>query len=514
MVTSIPLVGLSANDPVPGNYIAVNFAQGPASSGTTNYPAILLGNKLSTGSATVDTVVYGPDTSYQLASEDDAINLFGQGSELHLMWKAFVAINPATSLYAVAVTESAGSQATGTVAITGTTATSNGTLRTIIGPTAIDTAIVLGDGYATIGTNVALAINANKDLPVTASSAVTISGTATVTITAKQKGLRGNFMLYNAFVLPATGVGMVVTPAARTNFAGGTTADSNTTALATIASSRYYYQISAAEDATQFGALVSQTDSNSSPIIGIRCRAFAGSVDSLANTITVATGRNSARGEIIWQQNSDWMPSLLAANNAAIYSLFETALGSQSSLNYDSFGSDAVTSTYWKVPAPISGITVSRTAIKSALLNGITPIAVSRPGVTYLVKRVTTRSLSGSTADYRIRDAHKVTICDFFADDLLNKANLELGGKTIGNDVALGQRLPGGQVVTPKTFKNLIVKLITEYTNKDLLQNSDDIKAGVQVVREVSPSTRLSARIPLQPVDILDQTATNVDQVA
>lgn len=508
MVTSIPLIGLAANDPVPGNYIAVNFAQGPASSGTTNYSAILIGNKLSTGSATVDTTVYGPDTTIQLASEDDAKNLFGQGSELHQMWKAFVKVNPVTSLYAIAVTESVGSQATGTIAITCAAATAPGTLRVVIGTTVIDTGIALTDVAATIATNAAASINAVPDLAVTATPS-----SNNVNITARQKGLRGNAIRISAQVI-GTGTGATVTPLARTALTGGTTADNSTVALATIASSRFYYQVSAAEDATQLGALVSQTDSNAAPTIGIRSRVFAGSVVSLANTITVATGRNSARAEIVWQENSDLTPALLASNAAAIYSLFETALGAQSSLNYDGFGNDAVTSQYWKIPALLSGATVSRTSVKSALNNGITPVAISRPGASYLVKRVTTRSLSGAIADYRIRDAHKVTICDFYSDDLLNKANLELGGKAIGDDVVLGQRLPGATVVTPKTFKNLIVKLLTEYSNKDLLQNVEDIKAGIQVVREVSPSTRLSARIPLQPIDILDQTATNVDQVA
>jgi phage tail sheath gpL-like len=509
MVTSIPLVGLAANDPVPGNYIAVNFAQGPASSGTTNYSAILIGNKITTGSATVDTVVYGPDTPNQLASEEDAVSLFGRGSELHLMWKAFIKVNPVTSLYAIAVTESAGAAATGTIGIVGTSVTTSGTIRTTIGTTVVETGVVVGDLNAAVCTAVAASINAVTDLPVTASAT-----TNAVTLTAKNKGLRGNFIRHNAQVFPASGIGLTITPTARTAFTGGTTADSSTTALATIANSRFYYQVSAAEDATQFGALVAQTDANAAPTVGLRCRAFAGSIATLANTITIATGRNSARAEVIWQENSDLTPALLAANAAAIYSLFETALGAQSSLNYDGFGNDAVTSQYWHIPAPLSGATVSRTSIKSALLNGITPVGVVRPGATALTKRVTSRSLNGATADYRIRDAHKVTICDFYADDLLVKANLELGGKAIGDDVAPGQRLPGAAVVTPKTFKNLIFKLLTEYSNKDLLQKIDEIKASVQVVREVSPSTRLSARIPLQPIDILDQTATNVDQVA
>ena len=35
MAFSIPLTGLAANDPVPGTYVEINFAQGEASKGTT-----------------------------------------------------------------------------------------------------------------------------------------------------------------------------------------------------------------------------------------------------------------------------------------------------------------------------------------------------------------------------------------------------------------------------------------------------------------------------------------------
>ena len=57
------------------------FAQGPASAGTGSYAILIIGNKLAAGSATADTVIYGPDTATPLATAQDAINLFGAGSE-------------------------------------------------------------------------------------------------------------------------------------------------------------------------------------------------------------------------------------------------------------------------------------------------------------------------------------------------------------------------------------------------------------------------------------------------
>ncbi len=63
MSESIALVGLAANDPVPGNYIEIDFAAGPAAAGQTPYTVLLIGNRMSNGLAVPDTVVYGPDTA-------------------------------------------------------------------------------------------------------------------------------------------------------------------------------------------------------------------------------------------------------------------------------------------------------------------------------------------------------------------------------------------------------------------------------------------------------------------
>lgn len=506
MVT-IPLVGLAANDPVPGNYVAVNFAQGPASSGQSNYSVVLLANKLSTGTAGVDGYIYGPDTIVPMQSTADAVALFGVGSEAARMVSAFLSVNQVSSLYVAPVSESSGSKATLAIAISGT-ATSNGTVRVFTPDGPIDTGFVSGDTAAAVGANMVINLNSDQNLPFVA------SGTATVTLTAKQKGLRGNWLRSSAVVLPGA-TGITVTPNQQTFFSGGTTADSNAAVLAFLANSgvRYYYQVSAAEDATQFGALASQINTLAAPIPGVRQRCIAGSVDSIGNVITIATGVNGARAEIAWSQNCDIPPAEIAANVAAVYSLEETALGGDYSLNFDGFGLSATTQGFWKVPAPIDGTSPSRTTIKSALNNGVTPIGAVRPGVSYLVKRITTRSLNGAVNDYRIRDSHKVTVCDVFADDLLSRANAQFGGKVIGNDPAQGQKPPGPSVVTPRLFKSMITQLLSEYGNNNLIENVPQTVAAVDVVRESSPSTRLSARIPLDVVDVLDQTATNLNQI-
>lgn len=505
MAASIVLTGLSANDPVPGSYLEINFAQGNAAGFAGERSILLLGNLLSTGTGTVDSEIYGPDSAVPLQTEADCVSLFGAGSELHRMFRRVTKVNNDSKVYALAVTESAGSKATGAVTLA-SAATANGNLRIWLNDEFVDTAIVSGDSAATIATAAVANINAQTHWPVTAA----VTTTSVVTMTAKQKGLRGNWLRFKSLI--TSGVTTTATGGVDAFFSGGTTADSNTTALATILAKRYYYIVSAADDATQFGALVSQVNSQAAPTSGIRQRAFCGSVDTLSNTITIATGINAARGEVVWSEKSPWTPAELAANNAAVYAEFE--LPARPRLNFCSFGNDAKTQAYWKVPASrIATAAPSRTSIKSALNNGITPIASNPNGTTYLVDRITTRSLNGSTSDYRIRDAHKVTVCDFYGDDLLAKIAAQFGGKEIADDPARGARAPGPNVVTPSVFKAAINKLTSEYGENDMLQAVEDTKSNTIAQRETSPATRMAARIPLNPIDIAKQFAVAVDQL-
>lgn len=509
MPGAITLTGLSSNDPVPGAYLEISFAQGEAAGSGSPIEVLLMGNKTSAGSATVDTTVYGPDTIVQLQTEQDAIDLFGAGSELHRMFRRFVAVNRDTTVRAIAVTESAGAQATGTIRYVGT-ATADGSTRIYVDEEFVDVAIANLDTSASVASAVCAEVNAKTHWPVTA--AATATGTwAFVTLSAKQAGERGNDIRFMPAISPS--IGMTLPTAIDRSLAGGTTADDNTAALDTIEPQKYYYIVSAANDATQLGALVTQVGTQAAPTTGIRQRVIAGSTDTISNTNTLATGRNSARAEIVWSEKNPWTPAELAADHAAKVTLFETKPNPRT--NFAGFGNSAQTQPYHLVPRPrLDSAVPSRTNIKSALNNGVSPIGVNPNGSTYLVNRVTTRSLNGSTPDYRIRDAHKVTICDFFGEDLLAKTILQFENKRIADDPPDGARAPGPLVVTPRIYKGAVIGLIDEYDQNDLLQNVPAIKAGLVVQRETSPKTRLSVRIPLQPIDNAYQFAIAVDQVA
>lgn len=507
MTASITLTGLAASDPVPGSYVEVSFAQGDASLGTGTYGALIIANKSTSGSATADTVIYSPTSQVPLVTDADAIALFGTGSPAYRMWRRFVRKNPITPVSVICPAESGGVAATGTITYA-TTSTGAGTTRVWVGEEYVDVAIASGDNVTTIALNVSNAINAKTLWPVTSSPSAGV-----ITLTWRTKGPQGNWGRYSATI--TSGIGTTVTPGTVTFMSSGATADSYTTVLSTILPYRYYYIIAeqspVSGSATNTAAIITQMNTQAQPITGIRQRLFCGSVDTLANTTTFATGQNATRGEVAWLQNGDRPPEEMAADLAAIYALEELPVKFR--CNFSGYGNDAQTALNWDLLAPRSGTAPTRANLVSALNNGITPVGVNANGTTYLVKRITMRSLNGSTSDYRIRDAHKVTVLDRLADDLNTKVSLQLSGKKIGNDPATGERIPGNDVVTPRVFRALIIKLLRDYQDNDLIENVDDTISAMTVQRETSPTTRMTARIPVDCIDVCDQFASVLPQV-
>ena len=507
---AIVLTGIPADYALPGNYVETNLGVGPVSGSDVSYPILLVGNKTTAGDATPDTTVYGPTSALPLQTEQDCINRFGAGSEIH---RAFLRVtdpirgagNQTTAVYAIAVTESVGVAASLIITYATNAIAPGGSTRIWVGDEFVDVPVATGDTPTVIAANAVLAVNAKTKWAVTATSALGV-----LTLTAKNKGLRGNWLRGQATISSAisTTVSGALVP---TYFTGGTVADDSTAALATLASQRFYYNVSAAEDAVQFGALATQVAAQALPAVGQRMRCFGGSIDTQANAITIASGRNAARGEYVNIPAADWTPFEIAAHAAACYARLETKPKPRH--NFSGFGNGPNENAIWKLPAPRSGATQTAAQLNTAIKNGLTPIGVNANGSTYIVKRCTTKCLNGANPDFRSRDAHKVTVTDFFADDWYAKLNAQFSGKDLTDDPSQGQHVPGASVATPSTIKGALFQLIDLYNNNDQLQAADTIKKNAVVQREVTPTTRASARVPLTVIDILDQTTTALDQV-
>ena len=88
------------------------------------------------------------------------------------------------------------------------------------------------------------------------------------------------------------------------------------------------------------------------PTVGTTSAVFAGTTDTMGNAITLATGLNAARCEVIWGAALDYPPYELAAYHAALYQLLEQ--GSPYGVarkNFSQFPSQPQDQSYWQLKA-------------------------------------------------------------------------------------------------------------------------------------------------------------------
>lgn len=129
-----------------------------------------------------------------ITSDEQADALFGAGSQLALMIKAFRKNSKSMELWALPIADdSTSAAATGTLTFTvagsGTPATLavNGTIRLMISGQSCPVNVAAGDSASDVAGKVVAAITAKTNLPVTASAS-----SGVVTLTAKNKGGFGN----------------------------------------------------------------------------------------------------------------------------------------------------------------------------------------------------------------------------------------------------------------------------------------------------------------------------------
>lgn len=129
-----------------------------------------------------------------ITSDEQADALFGEGSQLALMIKAFRKNTKSSELWAMPIADdSTSAAATGTLTFTvagsGNPATlaASGTIRLMISGQSCPVNVAAGDSATGVATKVAAAITTKTNLPVTATAS-----SGVVTLTAKNKGSFGN----------------------------------------------------------------------------------------------------------------------------------------------------------------------------------------------------------------------------------------------------------------------------------------------------------------------------------
>lgn len=290
-------------------FIGVEFAPSLVNAGPAQLPynALIIGQKLSTGAATADTVV--PCTSIA-----DAITAGGRGSMLHRQAIAWFASNQSTALWlGVLADNGAGVAAQGTITVTVTGSAGAGTLALYFGGVLVPVGVAASDPQNTIATNIAAAITAAPDLPITATATTNV-----VTWTFRHKGEVGNSYdvraNYNGEKLPANVALAFATTTA------GTTNPTLTNLIAGMATQWFQILTHPYKDATSLTAIETELLSRAGPLRAIDGVAITSAAGSFSTLTTLGTGRNSGYSAIFAQPGANPLtpPMEFAAETAAL----------------------------------------------------------------------------------------------------------------------------------------------------------------------------------------------------
>lgn len=505
---SLALTGLSADNPIPGVYAEVRFAQGQTSD-LGPKRVLILAPKTSSGSITVDTEIR------QINDENDAITYTGTGSPAHRMARAFFANNKSSEVWVLCPTAATAATATEKL-IFATTATASAVCEIDTCGETFSFAIVVGDTATVVGDNAAAAINNRTWLPFTASNS-----SGTVTLTAKIGGAIMNSIRIRARII-GSGVGTTVnltsdTALGASGESGAAVGSGNidlTAALATLLPRKFDTILYSEQVGTPIDALLDQVATQAEPSTGFRQKVYVGAALTPANAATLASGSsmNRARADLI---NCEECPVEHYVLCAIVAGRYLTHNVSDPSYNFDGYGTKSG-QVLVGLKRPINDSALpTTTELKSMLNQGVTPIAFTDGGAPYVVRAVTSQCKSGSNFDYRVRDAHIVTVADRFTNDLVVKLALSPWSK-ITRDPTGNRPEPASEFATPRRIKATIEQLLSDYASNGWIDPASlpSLIAGTVVGQDPSLPSRMNIQVPLMAAILLHQHALLVKEIS
>lgn len=420
------------------------FGAGQLSAANAPLACLLIGLKTSAGSMTVDAA------PVLCTTEEEADAYAGPGSQLARM--AYKALKKkGVKLYLAAITENAGTAATATLLLAGVP-TAAGVIELYIAGERVATDVASGTAVDTYGAAVTAKINSYTRLPVTASYN---SGTDTITITAKNKGVSSkDWLIWKNEAVKPTNVTMTLTGSAAEGTdrvrmgasSTGTGTDDVTTLLTQLQTSRYARIACATNDATNAALLETHVNTKAGVLSMLYEHLFFGHNGTYANAQSIAqTTLNAQRANVMWHRNSESHPCEIAAAMAALSAITENASPVP---DYDG--------------AALAGIAVQRydadrpndTEINVALQNSVS-VMDSVDGNAVTVRQICSYSLlGGSTADDRTLDAGDARFPDYAMLDLkaLYDGSFRPANPYVQDDPASGGKEPPEGVATPSRW--------------------------------------------------------------
>jgi phage tail sheath gpL-like len=465
---------IPANIRSPLAYIEVNASNQNANQ-PTNKRILVIGQRKSSGTIAANTPVL-------VSNYAQAVTYFGQGSMLANMFEKLFLNNSFTEKWALPVDDdAAGTAATGTIAVTGP-ATASGTLSLYLGGVLVSVSVANTDTATEIGDAIVAAIDANDDLPISASNS-----SGTVTVTYAHKGVVGNYfpMYYNYGgaqaneALPA-GVGVTIT-----QMASGATDPTLTTALSGLPEKIFDYWVHPYQGTTPLNALDTELDSRWSGLRMLEGHAFGAAAGTVGALVSIGNGRNNPHMTILDAGENSPSPSYLWASAAT--GLIASSASIDPARPFTTLQMTGI------LPPPVAD---RRTLSdkNSLLYDGIATHDITDDGKVQLERIITTYQTNGSgIADGVYLDANTPLTLSYLRQSLRQRITTKFARMKLADN---GTRFGAGQaIVTPNIISSEIVAWASQMSVAGLIEDMEDFKANLIVERDENDPTRVNVNL-------------------
>lgn len=473
---------------VPFTYVEFNNTGAISGSLRKTYKNLVIGQKLSSGTA-VD------HKDYTITSEAQAAELFGEGSMLYNMIKAFRANSTNLNLVAIAVPDNvAGVAATGGVKFTGT-ATKSGVLNALIGGLKLSMLVTVGDTPATMATNFAAKINALK---LEVSAAVDGTDTAKVNLTARHKGETGNsisivFNYYDGEAYPEGVTAPTIT--AMSSGAGNPDLEA---LIAVLPEQQYEAIICPYIDSANLIALDAEMERRWGPVMQATGIVYIAKEGSFSDIETFGNSKNSKALICFEAHAMPSAPHIVAAAMTAVV---------MGSISIDQARPLQTLQVRGIIPA--KKIDLFKMEERDLLLyDGIATHKTDEFGNTFLERVITTYKKNNAGADDpSYLDAETIYTLDYLRYDFKNRINLKYPRHKLASD---GLKVVPANTITPSVAKAEAINTYKDWMDLGLVENLDAFIAGLIVERDATDVNRLNW---LLTPDLMNQLKINGVQI-
>lgn len=439
---------------------------------SAKYRTLLIGQIVNGSSAIANKPIYVPSFAY-------AKNKFGAGAQLTQMVEHYLKNNSSVELYCLPIADPASSTAaTGTITITGP-ATASGVLSLYVYNTVVQVGVASEDTAATIATATAAAINANVDLPITATA-----DEGVVTVTAKHGGVCGNDISLglnlggeiNNEITP-DGLSVIITQPT-----GGAGNVSLTTALANLGEEVYDFIVTAATDATSLTELkeyMSDETGAWSYAKQLYGHVWAATRSTVAVAQTLGTSLND--------QHLSVLP--IYGSNTPIWCVAAALAGAAAGSIAADPARPLQTLQLLGVAAPDVTDRFTLTERETLLANGMSTYTVNS-GVVQIERIITTYQKNGyGQPDNSYLSIETLYTSAYILRYLKGIVTSKYGRHKLASD---GTRFGEGQaIVTPKIIKAELISAYQALEEQGLVENEEAFKDGLIVERNANDRNRV-----------------------